>query len=498
MSKFYLTTAIAYLNGAPHIGHSLEFIQADAISRFKKMRGDSVFFLTGTDEHGIKVYEKALSSGKDPKVFVDEMAEKYFDICEKLNVKYDDFIRTSSEKHKNGASEVWKILEKNGDIYLGEYEGKYCKGCEAYLNERDIDENGNCLVHAVKPESIKEQNYFFKLSKYSEKIKDLIESDALKILPESRKNEMLGIIGEEGLKDVSFSRPKSALPWGVEVPSNKEHVMYVWCDALSNYLTAIGLDSKLWPADVHLIGKDILRFHAGIWIGMLLSLGVEIPKMILVHGFVTSRGEKMSKSIGNVVNPFEYYEKYGTDYLRYYLLREIPTLSDGDFIHERFMETINSELSNNIGNLFNRVLMMTERFISSELSFEFEDEFKAKLNGWYFEYNEAFESYDIKRASEVVLKVSDFANKFIDEKKPWAMAKELSLKEELETLMAKLIELLSLITHLLYPIIPESAIKMGGGLGLSEKEILKGYVVSKVPSNFEIKAGDILFIRLEE
>lgn len=497
MSKFYLTTAIAYLNGAPHIGHALEFIQADALSRFKKMQGDSVFLLTGTDEHGIKVYEKAVSSGKETQVFVDEMAEKYFDICEKLNIKYDDFIRTSSEKHKNGASEIWKILEKNGDIYLGEYEGKYCKGCEAYLNERDIDENGNCLVHAVKPENIKEQNYFFKLSKYSEKIKNLIESDALKILPESRKNEMLGLIGEEGLKDVSFSRPKSALPWGVEVPSNKEHVMYVWCDALSNYLTAIGLDSKLWPADVHLIGKDILRFHAGIWIGMLLSLGFEVPKTILVHGFVTSRGEKMSKSLGNVVSPLEYLEKYGRDYLRYYLLREIPTLADGDFSHDRFLEVANSELANNIGNLVNRVVMMTERFVGEIPEKVNDTEFEQTLHDYYTNFVNSFNSYDIKKACEIALEVSNFANKFVDTSKPWAMAKDLSLKDSLSAVLYKLLELVRLIAHMFYPIVPEASERILMLLGENTTD-MKAYEYGKLKVGSPIKAGDILFLRLEE
>lgn len=498
MSKFYLTTAIAYVNGAPHIGHALEFVQADAISRFKKSQGNDVFFLTGTDEHGIKVYEKALDAGKEPQVFVDEIAQKYLEIDEVLNVKYDDFVRTSSEKHKKGASEIWKMLADKGDIYLGSYEGNYCKGCEAYLTERDVDEEGNCLVHKVKPVVLKEENYFFKLSKYSDEIKRLIENDIVKIIPESRKNEMLGLFGEDGLRDVSFSRPKSELPWGISVPGDDSHVMYVWCDALSNYLTAIGFDNNLWPADVHLIGKDILRFHAGVWIGMLLSAGFSLPSMIAVHGFVTSRGEKMSKSTGNVVNPADYFEKYGTDFLRYYLLREIPTLADGDFNHERFVEVVNSELANNIGNLVNRVVMMTERFVGEIPEKSNDESFENTLNEYYSEYVKAFESYDIKRACEIALGVSDFANKFVDQNKPWAMAKDLALKGYLEIVLYKLLELVSLIAYMLYPIIPESSEKIAGFLGIKHEELVQKYSFGKLEVGFKIKAGEILFARVEE
>ncbi len=497
MSKFYLTTAIAYVNGAPHIGHALEFIQADAISRFKKMQGDSVFFLTGTDEHGIKVYEKALSVGKEPQSFVDENAAKFIDIDEKLNVKYDDFIRTSSEKHKAGASEIWQMLSENGDIYMGSYEGKYCKGCEAYLTERDMDADGNCVIHKAAPVSVKEENYFFKLSKYSDQIKKLIEDDVVRIIPESRKNEMLGLIGEEGLKDVSFSRPKSALPWGIPVPGDENHVMYVWCDALSNYITAIGLKSDLWPADLHLIGKDILRFHAGVWIGMLLSAKIALPKTIAVHGFVTSRGEKMSKSLGNVVDPLEYLEKYGTDYLRYYLLREIPTLADGDFSHDRFLEVANSELANNIGNLVNRVVMMTERFVGEIPQIVKNPEFEQTLHDYYLNFVNAFNSYDIKKACEIMLEVSNFANKFVDNSKPWAMAKDLALKDELNQVLYKLLELIRLIAHMIYPIVPESGEKILLLLG-EDATNLRSYEYGKLKVGNPIKAGDILFLRLEE
>ncbi|MEK7085505.1 MAG: methionine--tRNA ligase, partial [Patescibacteria group bacterium] len=367
--KFYLTTAIAYVNAAPHIGHTLEFVQADALCRYHRLKGDDVFFLTGTDEHGVKIYEASQAAGMRTQEFVDQNAEKYMALKEFLCLSNDDFVRTTSDLHKAGVKKIWTKMFEAGDIYKGVYKGNYCVGCEAFIPEKDLDEAGNCPIHKKKPKQLEEENYFFKLSKYSDKIKALIEKDELFIYPEARKKEMLNIIGEEGLRDVSFSRPKDILPWGIDVPNDDTQVMYVWCDALSNYITAIGYEKetaafkKYWPCDVHLIGKDILRFHAGIWIGMLISAGVKIPKAIYVHGFVTSEGQKMSKSIGNVVNPLEYIDKYGVDALRYYLLREIPTVDDGDFSQHRFVDLYNSELANSLGNLVNRVAMMTDRYL---------------------------------------------------------------------------------------------------------------------------------------
>src|SRR3989338_8588618 len=310
MSKFYITTAIAYVNASPHIGHSLEFIQADVMARYHRLRGDDVYFLTGTDEHGVKIYETAKDAGVETKDFVDKNAKKYIALKEILTLSNDDFIRTTEARHKTGAKKIWNKMVEAGDIYKDVYKGNYCVGCEAYVPDKDLDENGNCPIHKKKPKLLEEENYFFRLSKYSDRIRKAIESDELLVLPASRKNEMLNIIGEEGLKDVSFSRPKEVLPWGIDVPNDDSQVMYVWCDALSNYITAMDYENegekwRYWPCDVHLIGKDILRFHAGIWIGMLMSADIEIPRAVYVHGFITSEGQKMSKSLGNVVDPLE-------------------------------------------------------------------------------------------------------------------------------------------------------------------------------------------------
>ena len=317
MAKFYLTTAISYVNAPPHIGHALEFIQADALARYHRMTGDDTFYLTGTDEHGVKIFDTAAERGITAQELVDENAEKFKALEGILDLSYDDFIRTSSAMHKSACQKIWMKMFEAGDIYKDTYKGKYCVGCEGYKADKDLDENGNCPNHNKPPEILEEENYFFRLSKYSDKIKAAIESGELKVLPETRKNEMLNIIGDEGLHDVSFSRPKKLLPWGVDVPNDPDQVMYVWCDALSNYITAIGYEEeteqfkKYWPCDAHIIGKDILRFHAGIWIGMLMSAELPIPKGVYVHGFITSDGRKMGKSLGNVVDPLEYVDKYG-------------------------------------------------------------------------------------------------------------------------------------------------------------------------------------------
>ncbi|MDO8656624.1 MAG: methionine--tRNA ligase, partial [Nanoarchaeota archaeon] len=399
-----------YVNAPPHIGHALEFIQADAMARYHRMIGDDTYFLTGTDEHGVKIYQAAEKAGMVVQDFVDKNAQTFMDLKDILWLSYDDFIRTSSARHKEGAKKIWEKMWAAGDIYKGKYEGLYCVGCEAFIPEKDLDAGGNCPIHKKKPEKLVEENYFFKLSKYSDEIRKMIEDGKLVVLPESRKNEMLNIIGEEGLHDVSFTRPKSALPWGVDVPNDENQVMYVWCDALSNYITAIDyahegeLFKRYWPCDVQLIGKDILRFHAGIWIGMLMSAEIEIPKSIYVHGFVTSEGQKMSKSIGNVVNPFEYLEKYGVDALRYYLLRESPTTDDGDFGHERFVDLYNSELANSLGNLVNRVVTMVGRYLDGKVPEKTKGEGVADfVTGVFEKYKVAFDGFNIKGACEQIL-----------------------------------------------------------------------------------------------
>lgn len=500
--KFYVTTAIAYVNAAPHIGFALELIQGDALARYHRLRGDETYFLTGTDEHGVKIYEVASDIGVPTHELVDMNAEKFENLCEALNLSNDDFIRTSSDRHKRGAIKVWEKLCEKGDIYKDVYKGNYCVGCEAFILDKDLDEEGNCPNHGKKPKILEEENYFFKLSKYSDRIKKVIENDELLILPASRKKEMLNLIGDEGLKDVSFSRPKNLLPWGIEVPGDEDQVMYVWCDALSNYITALDYENegelfkKFWPCDAHVIGKDILRFHAGIWIGMLLSMELPLPKAIYVHGFITSEGQKMSKSLGNVVDPFEYVEKYGVEALRYYLLREIPTMDDGDFGWKRFVSLYNSELANSFGNLVNRVLMMTERYCGGKVPEESDgEEVFAVVERIMGEYEKAFEKFDLKSACECVVELTDFGNKYIDEKKPWIVAKD---GGDVDEILYNLLEILRILTILFLPILPNLSAHIASGLGLNGADLRFEKKWGCLKKGNTIKSVGVLFPRIEE
>lgn len=505
MKKFYITTSIAYVNAAPHVGFAMEVCQADCLARYHRLKGEEVYFLTGTDEHGVKMYETAKSLGKDTKAFADENAEKYRALKGLLNLSNDGFIRTSEDYHKVGAQKLWKALVKSGDIYKGKYIGKYCSGCEAFISDKDLVD-GKCPAHDKVPQIVEEENYFFKLSKYSEKIREAIASGELKVLPEARKNEMLNIIGES-FKDVSFSRPKEVLPWGIDVPDDQTQVMYVWCDALSNYITALGygvegesakkggaLFKKFWPCDVHLIGKDILRFHAGVWIGMLLSAGVPLPKAVFVHGFITSEGKKMSKSLGNVVDPVSYVDKYGADALRYYLLKEIPTGDDGDFSNERFIELYNSDLANSFGNLVNRVVMMVDRYLGGKISGkEKNPELGKRISGLWKSYDKAMDEFNIKVSLDAVSELLAFGNKYVDEQKPWELAKV--DKDAVAAVLYNLLEVIRNASLMLYPVIPAKAEEVLGMIGI--KIYGYGEYFGFLKEGGSVKKGDALFPKIE-
>lgn len=503
MNKFYISTAIAYVNAPPHIGHALEFIQADALARYHRLRGDDTFYLTGTDEHGVKIFETAKDQGITTQELVDRNAQIFQSLKGILNLSNDDFIRTTQERHKAGVKKIWNKMLENGDIYKDVYKGNYCVGCESFIAEKDLDENGHCPNHKKAPKILEEENYFFRLSKYSDRVKKAIESGVLNVVPESRKNEILNIIGEEGLKDVSFSRPKDVLPWGITVPNDESQVMYVWCDALSNYITAMEYENegerftRYWPCDVHLIGKDILRFHAGVWIGMLMSAGLEIPKAVYVHGFVTSEGQKMSKSIGNVVDPLAFVEKYGVDALRYYLLREIPSADDGDFSQQRFVDIYNSELANSLGNLVNRVVMMVERYVGGKAPAATDgDEVAGEIGAFLQRYAEGFEKFDLKAACEVIVALTDFGNKYIDDKKPWVLAKE--DPDVLPGVLYNLLEILRFIVVLLVPVLPGAAAVVAGQLGLKVDELKFDAAWGATKEGTVIKPAGVLFPRIEE
>lgn len=476
MAKFYLTNAIAYVNAGPHMGHALEAVQGDALARYHRMIGDEVYFLVGTDEHGTKIQQVAKDKGMEPQALADMNSALFLDFHQKVNASNDDFIRTTSERHKKSARKVWELIEAAGKFYDKEYEGKYCTGCEAFILDKDLVD-GLCVIHKRAPDVLKEKNIFFRLSDYSEAIKAKVESGELEIRPASRRNEFLSLL-KEGLQDVSFSRPKKTLSWGIEVPGHEDQVMYVWCDALTNYITALGyaedseLYKKFWPADVHLIGKDIIRFHCGIWIGMLMAAGLPLPKAVYVHGFVTSEGQKMSKSLGNVVDPIELLEKYGADPVRYYLLREIPSDDDGDFSRERFAVVYKDELQNTIGNLIRRVMTIAVKSFEGKVP-KGDARFDTQIDSAWERYREHFEAFNIRGALEAMIELARLGNAYVDEEKPWALAK--TDLARLEIVMGNLIALIRVIGEMMEPVVPQTAEKILAQVG--EKSLVLGEVL---------------------
>lgn len=461
MAKFFLSNALPYVNAGPHMGHALEAVQGDALTRYHRMLGDDVFFLVGTDEHGNKIQQVAKDQGISPQELADKNSALFVELHKLFGAANDDFVRTTSELHKKGVRKMWKKIEEAGKFYEKEYEGKYCTGCETFIPDKDLVE-GMCPIHKKVPETLKEKNIFFKLSDYSDAIKEKVLSGELVILPESRRNEFLSFL-EEGLQDVSFSRSKKTLTWGIEVPGHDDQVMYVWCDALTNYISALGYDEesekfkKYWPADVHLIGKDIIRFHCGIWIGMLLAAGLPLPKAVYVHGFITSEGQKMSKSLGNVVDPLALIAEWGRDPVRYYLLREIPSNEDGDFSRERFAVLYKDELQNTIGNLVRRVVTLCMKNFDGKLPAHREEVEKEIKDAWE-KYHKCFLNFDIKGALEAMIGLAHFANRYTDDQKPWELAK--TDKVRLEVVLGNLIEVCKNLGEMLVPIIPDSAQKI--------------------------------------
>jgi methionyl-tRNA synthetase len=511
--KFYITTSIAYANAAPHIGFAMEICQADVLARYHQMKGDDVFFLSGTDENGSKIKKTALENKTDPQKFVDEISAKFQLLLDTLNISNNDFIRTTDKtRHWPVAQKIWNKLVEAGDIYKGNYEGYYCIGCEAYLTEKDLVD-GKCPNHQKEPEKIKEENYFFKLSKYSKIIQEKIESDELEILPKARKNEILSVI-KSGLKDISFSRSKKVLDWGVPVPNDDSQTMYVWCDALTNYISALGYNchsdppaggeesnfKKYWPADIHVIGKDILRFHTAIWPAMLLSTNLPLPKKIFVHGFITSDGQKMSKSLENVIDPFEVIDKYGVDALRYYLLKEIPSGSDGDFSYKRFEEVYQADLANGIGNLTARIIALGIK--NQELGIKNQDknsEFEIKTKDAWNNYENLLNSFKLNEAMETVRKFMSVCDEYIEINKPW----ELDGKKK-DEIIYNLLESLRQIAWMIYPFMPETSNKIFAQLFADENErknelnktLKEAQKWGELKSETKIKKGEILFPRL--
>ncbi len=453
--KFYLTTPIFYPNAKLHLGHAYTTTLSDIVVRYHRLAGHETYFLTGSDENTQKVVLAAKKEDKDVKVFLDEIVENFKKLFGALDISYDQFIRTSDEGvHWPGAIVLWQKLEEAGDIYKKEYEGLYCVGHESFITEKDLVE-GKCPDHGTAPDRIKEQNYFFKLSKYNQAVKEKIESGELKIVPESRRNEILSLLNQ-GLEDVSFSRPRTATSVGIPVPGDDSQVMYVWCDALSNYITALGygrddeLYKKFWPADVHVMGKDILRFHAAIWPAMLLSAKLPLPKSLLVHGFITSGGKKMSKTLGNVIDPEELLQEYGTDAVRYYLARHISPFEDGDITREHFKEAYNADLANGLGNVAARIMTLAQTHLETPVQVEFVPYPKEFVN--------ALSAFEVNRAAEYVWGRIQALDRKITETEPFKLVK--TDAEAGKKLIADLVRELAAVDLMLEPLVPNTSKKI--------------------------------------
>lgn len=463
---FYVTTPIFYPNAKLHLGHAYTTTVTDILARYHRLIGDSTYFLTGSDENTQKMVDSAGKAGKEPLVFLDEIVANFASLYGSLHISYDQFIRTTDqEKHWPGAQLLWTKLDAAGDLYKKKYEGLYCVGHEAFITEKDLVD-GKCPDHGTVPEQLSEENYFFRLSKYTDILKQKIESDEIRIVPESRKNEILSFIST-GLEDVSFSRPRRK-EWpqglGVPVPGDDTQVMYVWCDALANYVTALGygraddaLYQAYWPG-VHVIGKDILRFHAAIWPAMLLSAGLPLPKSLLVHGFITSAGKKMSKTLGNVIDPEELISEYGTDAVRYYLARHISPFDDGDITRETFKEAYNASLANGLGNLTSRIMKMSEEHagVPAALDGSIPEEFTAAL-----------EAFNVQKAADVVWDRIQALDQKIAETKPFQLIKTDTTAGK--RIIAELTAELFSIAHMLTPIMPETAEKIKAAVKENKK-----------------------------
>lgn len=466
--KFYITTAIAYTSRKPHIGNSYEIVLTDAIARYKRMLGYDVFFLTGTDEHGQKIEEYAKEAGVTPKEYVDKVAGEIRAICDSLNTTYDKFIRTTDDYHEKAVQKIFKKLYDKGDIYKGEYEGMYCTPCESFWTESQLDENGCCPDCHREVKKAKEEAYFLKLSKYQKQLEEYIESNENFIYPESRKNEMLNNFIRPGLQDLCVSR--TSFKWGIPVTFDDKHVIYVWLDALSNYITALGYDpdgssdlyKKYWPADVHIIGKDIVRFHTIYWPIMLMALGEPLPKQVYGHPWLLFGEDKMSKSKGNVIYADDLIEVFGVDAVRYYLLSEMPHASDGSITYETLIERYNSDLANTIGNLVNRTIAMQKKYFDgviqpNDTAEPLDDEVKALAVKTLSDVDKCFNEYKIADSIECILTLARRLNKYIDETMPWALAKDESKKARLGAVLYNLLEGIRYLAILLKPYMPDTS-----------------------------------------
>jgi len=452
---FFISTAIDYPSYFPHCGHALEKIQADVLARYKRLQEFDVHFSTGLDEHGLKIQRSAKQANKTPQEFVDEMSEYFKDLCKILNISNNDFIRTTEKRHIEVVQKIFEKIYKKGDIYKGKYKGLYCIDCESFYLLKDL-KDGECPIHGKRLEEIEEETYFFRMGKYQKRILEHIKKNKDFIIPQSRRNEILNRL-KEPLQDLSISR--KTVEWGISLPMDKEFTLFVWVDALINYLTTIGYpDSKFkkfWPADVHVIGKDIIWHHSVIWSSLLLSAELPLPKTIFTHGFITSEGQKMSKSLGNIVDPFELVKKYGTDPVRYFLLREFTSTEDGDFSIKRFEERYNADLANGLGNLVSRVLTLSEKIKPAKSA---DGQLTKKIKSSQKSYQKAMEEIKFHEALESVWQLISASDEYIEKNKPWQLIK--SQPEKFKQVISELLITLKGIASLLGPFMPETSEKI--------------------------------------
>ena len=505
--KFYITTAIAYTSRKPHIGNSYEIVLTDAIARYKRLQGYDVFMLTGTDEHGQKIEEYAKTAGVTPKEYVDKVSGEIRSICDILNTSYDRFIRTTDEQHEKVVQKIFKKLYEQGDIYKGHYEGMYCTPCESFWTESQLVD-GKCPDCGREVKPAKEEAYFLKLSKYQKRLEEFIEQNENFIYPEARKKEMLNNFIKPGLQDLCVSR--TSFKWGIPVDFDPDHVVYVWIDALSNYITAIGYDpdgssdeyKKYWPADVHIIGKDIVRFHTIYWPIMLMALGEPLPKQVFGHPWLLFGEDKMSKSRGNVIYADDLVELLGVDAVRYYLVSEMPYASDGSITYETIIERYNSDLANTFGNLVNRTIAMQNKYFDGviqpgNVNEPVDDELKNFALDTVKKIEKCFETYRVADAVEAVLNLAKRSNKYIDETTPWALAKDEASLPRLGTVLYNLLEAIRYIAVLLSPFMPETSEKIFAQMNCNIKDYDSLESFGALKAGEKVGKAEALFARID-